>query len=205
MSLANEVVHIKMVKVLSITDDGVSQENVGKVFFDLTEEESDLSTKDNFYYLKDLDSSLYLDILRTKVVVQEIGYVDVSRIVLNNYIYTGFLDYFKFVAENTKNELYVFGRVSEIHNFRFLQLTENMAMAYTSLHSQDKGAKSTGSYADIYHFVKIGEVVGKSIYIYHSDMVIKDRDNSTSLEWVGSFENFKGEEIPTTRVISKLK
>lgn len=202
-AIANEVVSVKLVKIISLKDPNISQENVGKIF--VLSDEEDLSTSTDFVLLKDLETGFYLDIAITNVELEEVGYIKTSKTNMTNYIFSSYRHpHYKFVAENTQNELYVLGRVSEINNFRFLQLTENIALAYTSLHSQDKGSKSTGSNADVYHYIKIGQVEGKSIYVYHSDMVIKDSEESASLEWVGSFENFKGEEIPTTRVISKL-
>lgn len=138
-----------------------------------------------------IDNKEYVSFYSGQISYDKIGYIEneSKEKVQLNYVDLLFQYPHHFIAQNTKNPIMFAGNVSRVGVLTYLQLNENFVLGYVGTREDDPLATSKYPNAELYFFVKIGEIDNTSIYRYSSDMFI--RDEIKEISWVLGFGNKK--------------
>lgn len=186
---------LDIVKITELKEDS-DKTMLGKVAVLM---ESDHSNSDELLF-RFLDNKSYFSFLSDEVQFEKVGYIEAESLAIS--FVDQLFDYPHLVkANNTQNELIIAGNVSRINSLTYVQLNENFLLGYVGTHKDDQNASAYPT-ADVYFFVKIGEVEGKTIYRYSSDMFLSDERKDIS--WILGFGSMKVTDPKTNVNVVKV-
>jgi hypothetical protein len=206
MTTTQEVKQFEIVKIKSVKSEKYNK-YIGLYGVDTTPDYYGVGEETPEYVLTLINNKdKHINFFRNEVELEVVGYVkNEPREVVPWENVNALSDFpHTFTLENTGQQAVLAGNVSRTPDLRMIQLTDKFVMGYTTTlvndeFNQQTARRTTYPNSDIYYFIKIGEMDGKMIIRYFSDMVVSDERES--IDWVLGTGEFKVD----TNVLKKEK